>query len=178
MRWVVLVVVFASVAHAGPMRAVEHGASNVSLFRDFALGPTLGASGLWEPRGLGARLSLGLGLVSFHPQSARDGALRFAVMLEGELQLAPGPLEGSVLASVNALAWRWFSLGAFAGVGVRDAGAWTIRVGPEVTATLHRAWGDFDGVLQLFVRGSFALLRTDVFSTQVLLGLRVLFDVA
>ncbi|MDX2012514.1 MAG: hypothetical protein SFW67_20115 [Myxococcaceae bacterium] len=170
--------VFASVATAGPMRAVEHGASNVSLFRDFALGPTLGASALWEPRGFGARLSLGLGLATFHPESSHDGALRWSVMLEGEVQVAPGPLEGSVLAAVNALGWRWFSLGAFAGVGVQGAGAWTIRAGPELSATLHRAWGDFDGVLQVFVRGSFALLRTDVFSSQVLLGLRVLIDVA
>jgi hypothetical protein len=171
----------ASVSHAGPLRAVEHGAAGASLFHDVALGPTFGASALVEARGVGARLSLGLALAVFEPKSQRDGALRFSVAFEGELQLRPGPLEGALLLSANVVSWRWLSVGAFAGVGLQGQQgieAWTLRVGPEAAVTLHHAWGRFDGVLQLFVRGSIALLRIDVFSSQAVLGLRVLLDLA
>jgi hypothetical protein len=173
--------VLASLADAGPMRAVEHGASQTHLFRNFALGPTVGASALWGPRGVGARFSLGLGLASFHPSTTREGALEFAASLEGEVQVTPGALEGSVMASVHALSWRWFSVGAFAGVGLQGqqrVEAWTIRLGPELAATLHHARDNFDGVVQVFLRASLAVLRSDVFASQALLGIRVLVDLA
>lgn len=181
MRVTCLAVLLPTLVHAGPLRAVEHGASSVHLFQDVALGPTVGASALVESRGVGARVSLGLGLALFHPtEGARAGALRLGATLEGELQLVPAGVEGLLLVSVNGLAWRWFSVGAVAGVGLRgdsQLDAWTLRVGPELTATLHRAWGNFDGVVQVFLRASFPLLRTDVFSSQGLLGVRVLIDV-
>ena len=181
MRWAFVVVVLSGLAHAGPLTGLEHGADEVSLFKNFVLGPTLGASGLWEPLGFGGRLSVGLGLAVFHPASVRHGALKFSALLEGEFQLGPGPFEGTVVASASPVAWRWFSLGAFAGVGLKGRtvlDAWTIRIGPELTATLHHSWGNFDGVAQLFVRGSFPLLRADVFSSQVLLGVRFFIDLA
>ena len=181
MRLVLVVVLLSGFSHAGPLTGLEHGFDEVSLFKDFALGPTLGASALWESQGFGGRLSFGLGLAVFHPASMRDGALKFSALLEGELQLAPGAFEGTVVASASPVAWRWFSLGAFVGVGLKGSAAvdaWTIRVGPELTATLHHAWGNFDGVAQVFVRGSFPLLRGDVFSSQVLLGVRFFIDLA
>jgi len=172
-------VLVSGLAHAGPMTGVEHGLDGVSLFKNFALGPTVGAQGLWERKGPGARLSFGLGLAVFDPARERHGALKFSAVLEGELQLAPGSFEGTIVASACPVSWRWFSLGAFAGVGLVGAtviDAWTIRVGPELTATLHHSWGNFDGVLQLFVRGSFPLLRGDAFSSQVVLGFRFFID--
>ncbi|MDP3499930.1 MAG: hypothetical protein Q8S33_06345 [Myxococcales bacterium] len=181
MRWALVVMFLCGLAHAGPLTGVEHGFDEVSLFKNVALGPTLGASGLWERLGFGGRLSLGLGLAVFHSAAERHGALKFSALLEGELQLAPGTFEGTVVASASPVAWRWFSLGAFVGVGLKGRtvpDAWTIRVGPELTAKLHRSWGNFDGVAQVFVRGSFPLLRGDVFSSQVLLGVRFFIDLA
>jgi hypothetical protein len=179
MRALWVVVLISGLAHAGPMGAVVHGMSGTSLFKDLAIGPTAGGSVLWEPGGFGDRLSLGIGLAVFHPAAERHGALKFSALIEGEFQLAPGAFEGSVIVSGSPISWRWFSFGAFAGVGLegtRAVDAWTIRLGPEVAATLHHAWGNFDGVLQLFVRGSVPVLRTDVFSSQVLLGVRVFID--
>lgn len=126
--------------------------------------------GTWRARG--ARLAR-LGLAAF---DARRGSLKFSALLEVELRLVPGSLEGTVVASGSPLSWRWFSLGAFVGLGSR-LDAWTIRLGPELTFTLHQVWGSFDGV-QLFVRGSFPLLRGDVFSSQALLGMRLFIDLA
>jgi hypothetical protein len=179
MRGLCAVVLVSGLAQAGPMGAVGHGMSGSSLFKDLAIGPTVGGSALWEPGGFGGRLSLGLGLAVFHPTTERHGAMKFSALIEGEVQLAPGTYEGSVFASGSPISWRWFSFGACAGVGVKGTGpvaAWTIRLGPEVAATLHHAWGNFDGVMQIFVRGSFPVLRPDVFSSQVLLGVRVFID--
>lgn len=179
MRWALLVVLLSGLSYAGPMTGLEGGFDRLVLFKDFALGPTVGASGLWESQGVGGRLSLGVGVAVFHPASVRHGALKFSALLEGEFQLAPGAFEGTVVASASPVAWRWFSLGAFVGVGLKGRtglDAWTIRVGPELTATLHHSWGSFDGVAQVFVRGSFPLLRGDVFSSQVLLGVRFFID--
>ena len=181
MRWALVVVLLSGLSHAGPLTGLEHGFDEVSLFKNLAIGPTLGASGLWEPQGFGGRLSLGLGLAVFQTAAERHGALKFSALLEGEFQLAPGTFEGTVVAVASPVAWRWFSFGAFAGVGLKgrtELDAWTIRVGPELTATLHHSWGNFDGVAQVFVRGSFPLLRADVFSSQVLLGVRFFIDLA
>lgn len=179
MRWALVVLLLSGLSHAGPLTGLEHGFDEVSLFKNFALGPTVGASGLWESQGFGGRVSFGLGVASFHPAAERHGALRFSALFEGELQLAPGAFEGTVVAVASPVAWRWFSFGAFVGVGLKGRtvpDAWTIRLGPELTATLHHSWGNFDGVAQLFMRGSFPLLRGDVFSSQVLLGVRFFID--
>jgi len=129
-------------SRAGPMKAVEHGLGGTALFREVALGPTVGASGLWKAGGPGARLSLGVALTVFSRDPKRAGAVLYCLGMEGEFQLGPGPLESTLVVWGSPVSWRWLSVGAFLGVGFQGARRVDLDRNPvAIQAQLNRALG-------------------------------------
>lgn len=163
------------------MTGLEAGMARTDLFRGLRGGFTLHGALVEGTGGFDGLVGGGLGVVLLDEEKSRRGGSRWSPRLA--FGLDAGYLfrdhASESRAYLTGLGWGPFTFGGGVSMLLVEPSSRPLQIGlalgPEVDA--HMPFGDGGPVLQLFLRADAALLRRDLVSDSVKLGVRLLIDV-